>query len=925
MDKQLIGKYVAIGLIILAFAGIILGISRIFASKCSSGYSFYKDQNKCIKDCQSGYHYSNPAKNDWTCIPICDSGQDYFPAAKKCSACDPNSPGDDAGNPLVRHPNCKGGGVASCGADCSKRTLIDPTGQDKKKKDPRTAQVFDCGAGRCVCNPEYNYKLCPFHSSGPYNGVCYDPTKAICSCPPDSTGKCTVKPCAKICSSADGTTRFCCKDKNETCCKSGQCCPKGSKCDSNTGECCDDKSVSISDGGCCSPDRIYCSDDTLPKITKDQKGNKTASCSGGSKLKCCDDNLCITKGSSGTELTCCQSNEGARGCGKASKCGIAGALQNKCIQYIQGDSDNGLNCTDSKYTSPKNSICACVNPADYSQSTFQVPTNGTCPIASEKPASVVVWYYPGDKEAAKCTGDGECPGYSNVNDSCYEFKDGTGWDLDNPKSGTDCSVSGAHIAYAGECLMGCNQDEKRPIYCPKSSACETDKNTNKTYCKPNQSKWGQEQTWPGNDIDEHPLWAQVYTPAKKQNYCPVGAITCEYGGAKCPKYQPLTGSAAAQQQKHDKEYPLLTCVDENGIEVTSSSPKGTCQAPLEVDLSGKKFCRVNYFNSPPTNGPYDVYPSPDSTDFDYNRAVLSRLSFLGDNRTQACKLEGVEGSCLPCEANMFTTEKDNAGKRVTQCGDLYSIASQSFPFYTNSSTLYKGPVRDIETFDEGPLQVWGCSGQPGLQQGSPPSTWANCPNPSTSGAKAVYYGALSKDFGVNTAMMNALGGNKDKTWSTYRTTTWPSADGGDVNSCYARALSRGDETQKLIRVTWDEKAKLCKAEYAPSQDCIVDAAGNSNCPCDGQAQDTPDGKCISTMKLSEDTPSHVDSGLTCMIPCGTNRCDSSMPDSARNSPGFLGLNNNPNDSPESNANGVFTCGHLDTSLTPGLPASRSDD
>ena len=885
MDKQQIGKYVALGLIVLAFAGIILGISRIFASKCSSGYTFYKDQNKCIKDCESGYHYSNPNKNDWTCIPKCDSGQDYFPAAKKCSACAPGAI-DSANNALVRHPSCKGGGVASCGADCSKRKLSDPTGQDQNKKDPRTAQVFDCETGRCKCQKPY--ELCGYYKGDP-NGVCYDPRKAFCVC---GSSSCQVTPCTNICGeeTADGDGQIhCCQEDGMTCCpKDGRgssvCCPKDARCNEKTGACCDKDSQDVQ-GHCCSPDKIYCGNDAATPPTLDKDNNKLT-CPDGVQMECCLNDLCITGEGPSRKVKCCNPSEGIKGCGNTSLCGMDptfpkmaknSKLNGRCMGAIpcsktKDKTKDGYTCM-SCAEAPKNHVCVCVNPGDYFNSTFADPTNNKCAKLGERAVPVIWQGSPPSgtdpNTGTKCSRDSQCAGYSNVNKSCYSFDPKTlTWE---EKLTEECS-SNAKIAYKGECLTGCGGEPE--IYCPSNATCLTDKGSGTNYCEGSIGKFVGSTTWPGDlDIDgkEKPMWAQVYTPELGQKYCPVGAITCALGDkdhppTPCPLYHTLDGVAKP-----------LTCVHTDG----DPDGQGRCLAPVEYDLETppKPFCRVNY------SGP-ELPAGQSSYDGD-----LVNLSLLGNNALVNCRYFGDESTdceTAGCTATNFG-HRDSKGNNV-YCGYASTISSQAFPFWTNSTKEYEGPLKNTPKHDLS--DVWGCGQKDGNQ-----STIAQCGQPGE-GEGPFLYGQLSTLGEKAIAAVN----NNDG-WSLYRTVSWTKEkeENPDANDCYSQAMAHASDDQVPIRITWNETSGECKAQYAPKLTKGVCEYGKGNT------------SCISYIEDEKKSPQA--SGLICPNdPTKWPRTGGQWGNPGK--PGFLGLTD-PNckgpgcvgqKTPDATTNGVYTCG-----------------
>ena len=802
METKLIVKYIALVLVIAAFGGIIFGIAKMFASQCSDGYTYYKDQKKCIKDCETGYHYDKNMK----CIPTCDAGKTYFePPDDKCSECEPGAL-DAAGNALVRHPDCGDGGLSSCGPDCSKREEIDPTGLLPGEKIPAgspvkpgdrtkalSAQGIDCGTNKCVCGD--GYEMCAFAKGDPNYGVCYNPKLAVCN----EDHK--VVPCKKICRGTEGIQ--CCKDPADTCCPTtGQCCPThdGAYC-AQDGTCCKKGTTGVTSGGCCLNSHVYCKKGEIPTF---DTTTKTMTCSTGD-TECCVNSLCFVNNT----LKCCDSESGPQGCGQSSLCGLQGQFPSlvkgspangRCIGAILGDCDR---------TDTEN--CLCVNRKDkvnlsnaYKYSSFAaVGPGGKCSLSNETPTKVILNHTGDAKDPDKCTSDDECVGFSDVNQTCYAFSSNS-WGNFKTKA-TSCK--GDNIAYSGKCLTKC--DGTSNVYCPGQDACETDTTSNITYCRSDEGIWGTPITWPPDlDNKQTPLWAQVYTPPSGTTHCPAGVITCDPSGSnKCPPYLTLNlgkdgGFDSAQ----------LDCVPD------SDGKGGFCQAPVEKNVAGDVFCRVNY-QSPGT-------PEPSGD--------LDNLSFLGNNLDQACPLLTPTNPPTPCEGctsanfghwldtnmlNPFCGAEENHGGGIT---------TMAFPYWSNSETGYDGPLRDGST-PPGGVQSWGCGGGNFARQ-------AECAA-SGSAEPPYYYGEL--DSGKY-ALMNP------KDWSKYHIMKWrPTSDSqGDMNSCYDQAISATNGQKKLARVRWDDEEGICTAQFEPGD-------STTNNPCDGSS---PHPQCISALTNEEEKP-----------------------------------------------------------------------
>lgn len=73
-------------LIILAvFGGIIFAISFAFATKCPTGQTYDKDQQKCIKTCTEGEEVYDTDTND--CRPLCRDNEVWSRSTNKCQKC----------------------------------------------------------------------------------------------------------------------------------------------------------------------------------------------------------------------------------------------------------------------------------------------------------------------------------------------------------------------------------------------------------------------------------------------------------------------------------------------------------------------------------------------------------------------------------------------------------------------------------------------------------------------------------------------------------------------------------------------------------------------------------------------------------------------------------------------------------------------
>lgn len=78
-------KIIILLVILAGFAGIIFAISFAFATKCPTGQTFDKDQQKCIKTCTEGEEVYDADIND--CRPICDENSVWSRSLNTCKEC----------------------------------------------------------------------------------------------------------------------------------------------------------------------------------------------------------------------------------------------------------------------------------------------------------------------------------------------------------------------------------------------------------------------------------------------------------------------------------------------------------------------------------------------------------------------------------------------------------------------------------------------------------------------------------------------------------------------------------------------------------------------------------------------------------------------------------------------------------------------
>ena len=259
--KQQKGKWIILALILLAVSFIIFWVIKLLKSRCPSGSKFYKSQNKCIKNCKSGYKYNKY----WKCIKTCPSDESLF--GTKCLACDPKFT-DPMGNPYIRHSICTGAvsGEATCGPNCNLRDPLAPTWNQLTKDEHDLilasgytenmlwvgggSQEIDCGDDgtsehlTCKCSgSDDKYSLCENASIDGKMAVCYDETKAFCTNLGVTGGRNFLIECDPPCKvSLPGGG-----EKVTGCCHKGQICCGGT--DENI--CCD-----IHAGAVCSKRRL---------------------------------------------------------------------------------------------------------------------------------------------------------------------------------------------------------------------------------------------------------------------------------------------------------------------------------------------------------------------------------------------------------------------------------------------------------------------------------------------------------------------------------------------------------------------------------------------------------------------------------------------------------------------------------------------
>lgn len=649
--KSLIFKYGGLFLIILAFGGIIIGISRVFAksASCDAPNVWASGPNKCLKKCSGDLQYNK----DWKCAPVCADSK--------------GNKAEDTIGDLVVH-SC-GDKKTECGSDCSLMKYIDPTDSTKKGTTVIGGQSYSCNTGNCECNSD-GYKKCLLDPNDPTSNVCYDSDKSYCTCKPDGT--CQVKICdqASICWQDDKKRSSCCpgiKDGTATCCN-GNCCPKingENRCKKNKDGvemCCGVDDIVIGDNDsamCCSKSRVFC-----------KKGGKviwsvkdTPSCPVGDTLECCGNNLCITNGVS----SCCTTSKGDGACGTPAICTVEkdslyknikdGPLFNKCIGVIKSACEDGdTNC-----------VPACVSDHDIYSSSFKTDM---CPVG-EKMKGVTY--------SSDCTSSSECVGFTNTN-KCVNFTKDKEWV-------PGICIANAPQAYEGECLVGCGDEDTSEIHCPVgkdggNSACMLDTTTtpHSNFCFDSTVDFENGTEWPANIPNVsggvgRPKWGQTY-PTTKDGHCNVGIIKCDPAKTNnnCPSYKNIDGLTTSQ----------LDCV-------TQKSGGGLCMAKPEQSLNKKGktpfFCRVNY-------------ELPDNEGYHYGSS-LKDMSFLGNNKAETVShLED-------CTSDVFgKMNKDGVTNSVETCGGEASPTSISFPFFTAGSP-YEGPGQNLKDWT-GNKYAWDC-------------------------------------------------------------------------------------------------------------------------------------------------------------------------------------------------------------------------
>lgn len=755
-------KYGGLFLIILAFGGIIIGISRVFAkaAPCDKPNFWSSQLNKCVEPCKKGYHYDD----NWNCILTCDAGEDYIPEFKNCFACGADSKGnatlDVNSNDKVRHvcPN----GKNNCGVDCSKMQYFLPTDSTKVGKQEVDGQSFNCVDGTCDCITP-TYEKCLLDFSDKTSNVCYDPNNAVCDCGDNKSGPCIVKPCNGLkCNNNCCTTDPAENDKWE-CCNNDSCCEKQadgvtSSClpeakNPDVSVCCNgDNKVVVThnnQAACCDKDKVYCNN---VKVSWNTKG--VPSCEDGGDLLCCGSELCMNADGIGS---CCSGSL----CGNPSSlCGVGGdagaytgidansPLSGKCIGMIlpKGDKCSKTNCEN-----------VCVKPTDMYASSFAKPDpkSGVCVDTNEEIRGV---NYNKLLNDSLCTSNTDCVGYNTNVGTCSTFDPvGNSWE-----SNKTCDSTVPMQAQEGICLEGCGGKSQdcgdSAIYCPADGGvCVCDSETNVDYCKDSETNWKLESEWPSNLKTSIPAaWGQIYD-VDPTDSCPVGSITCTEGGKSCPQYKGQRGD------------PLpLTC--ESGKCVAAPE-----QRIVNTENGGKgfqHFCRTNYDRiKPPSNI--------------YNSSHLSRMSMLS--------LEPAKGA--QCTADNFGVIDPSVGIGPLNCGNPVSKTSISFPLYTNTSSSYRGPGKGDSLGNENPSTndkiTWNC-GKNG-----------NCNHSQRNGKPDALFN------------QTALQGKK---WSAYNTKQWSVNDNkdGNANLCLQQAISKEDNSLlKLSHIDWRDN--ICTAEYEPVQ------------------------------------------------------------------------------------------------------------
>ena len=812
VEKKVIIKYVVIFGIILAFAGIIFGVSKIFANNCPSGSTWYDGIKKCMPNCGEDQQYDR-SQNPWKCIPICAKNKDYYSKNNICLECanyDKNGErSEGVSGDYMRHPTCDTlPGDKSCGPNCAKRKKIDPSG--KGGTVPSNAgQYFDCTSEKCVCETK-GYAICNLTKDQAGTGVCFDPGVATCVCVGNT---CTVKPCPSesICNTANGSQ---CCDTGKTCCniKSGlyQCCKKGN-CIQVSGAqsenlCCEDNQIPISGGDdsqCCNPQNVYCSDGG-PPTNKDG----TLSCASGGKLSCCGHQLCYDN----NKLTCCADEKlvGESGCGAPSICMSSSRpkmaknspLAGKCLGVVLNNND----CGDSKNNCFKN---ICVNPADILGSSFSSPDSTTkkCKNTAENPRAVT--YSSILNKGGTCAGDTDCAMSYGVSKNCYDYTNGK-WDFTRS---VQCTTQAQ--ASGGVCLTGCgglNEKCKNQIWCPAAAnvACVCDVKNNFTMCKDAPTSFTKAQTWPPPKVIDNktlPLWGQVYYPPAKDKvtHCPLMRIECDHTDKlnQCPNYKTLDGG--------DKQ---MDCV-------LAENSTYLCRPPVEKDIDDLSFCRVNY----ETDG----------------NTIAAETSFLGDP-VYIQKNNNDQPDVKTCSTNNWDESRCWPGC----CG--HPDTRFSFPFYSASANGYKGPMEKTDGNKEGTMgkNSWSCTTSDGI----------GC-KVATGGPQGS---AASPSLGtIQQAGVDSL--NKYE-WQPYHVKNWTTTSESSLANCYQQALSEvGDSSNLLLaRVAWDDNTDAnggtCTAEYNPSTtpaDKLCFDVGN------------PPESCVSNRKDIY-TKDYIPSGLVCGNP-----------------------------------------------------------
>lgn len=169
-------------IILAAFGGIIFAISFAFATKCPTGQTYDKDQQKCVKTCEEGEEVYDTDTND--CRPLCGDNEVWSRSTNKCQKCPVGSTWNENSQECLLYCN----DTTQCTTEQS------------------------CVEGKCC-----NYKPCKTIAGDKCCQTCTPDTQNIgysTCCAPENT--CVV----------DGKTK---------CCPGGQICSNGTECVSPCG------------------------------------------------------------------------------------------------------------------------------------------------------------------------------------------------------------------------------------------------------------------------------------------------------------------------------------------------------------------------------------------------------------------------------------------------------------------------------------------------------------------------------------------------------------------------------------------------------------------------------------------------------------------------------------------------------------------